>query len=110
MGIPFYFVSLIKAHKTIVSRVRTRLEPNVLAIDFNCLIHTYMDDARPIESILEALATLLVDTTVLGLTCILRWMALFPMQKSFNSDTVVFGFLKGTLSLIVTRSRLGLRI
>jgi len=62
MGIPFYFVSLIKAHKTIVSRVRTRLEPNVLAIDFNCLIHTYMDDARPIESILEALATLLADT------------------------------------------------
>ena len=62
MGIPFYFVSLIKAHKTIVTRVRTRLEPNVLAIDFNCLIHTYMDDARPIESILEALATLLADT------------------------------------------------
>jgi len=62
MGIPFYFVSLIKAHKTIVSRVRTRLEPNILAIDFNCLIHTYMDDARPIESILEALATLLADT------------------------------------------------
>lgn len=62
MGIPFYFVSLIKTHKTIVSRVRTRLEPNVLAIDFNCLIHTYMDDARPIESILEALDTLLADT------------------------------------------------
>jgi len=62
MGIPFYFVSLIKAHKTIVSRVRTRLEPDVLAIDFNCLIHTYMDDARPIESILEALDTLLTDT------------------------------------------------
>uniref|UniRef100_A0A6C0AJR4 Xrn1 N-terminal domain-containing protein n=1 Tax=viral metagenome TaxID=1070528 RepID=A0A6C0AJR4_9ZZZZ len=62
MGIPFYFVSLIKAHKTIVSRVRTRLEPNILLLDFNAFIHTYMDDARPIESILEALTTLLADT------------------------------------------------
>ena len=61
MGIPFYFVSLIKAHKTIVARVRTRLEPNILLMDFNAFIHTYMDDNRPIESILAALATLLSD-------------------------------------------------
>ena len=26
-----------------------------LGIDFNCLIHNYLDDARPIESVLEAI-------------------------------------------------------
>ena len=62
MGIPFYFVSLIKAHKNIVHRVRTRLTPTILAIDFNCLIHNYMDDARPIESVVEALAKLIDET------------------------------------------------
>lgn len=58
MGIPFYFVSLIKQHRGIVSRVRVKLQPDVLAIDCNCLIHTYMDNSRPIESILEAIEKL----------------------------------------------------
>jgi 5'-3' exonuclease len=62
MGIPFYFVSLIKAHKNIVSRVRAKLQPDILAVDFNCLIHNYMDDARPIESVVEALIKLLDET------------------------------------------------
>jgi 5'-3' exonuclease len=62
MGIPFYFVSLIKAHKNVVSRVRTKLQPDILAIDFNCLIHNYMDDTRPIQSVVEALLKLLDET------------------------------------------------
>jgi len=62
MGIPYYFVSLIKAHRSIVNRVRARLEPNILAVDFNCLIHTYLDENRPIESIVEALDTLIEKT------------------------------------------------
>jgi 5'-3' exonuclease len=62
MGIPYYFVSLIRAHKNVVSRVRAKLQPDILAIDFNCLIHNYMDDARPIESVVEALLKLLDET------------------------------------------------
>jgi 5'-3' exonuclease len=62
MGIPYYFISLIKAHKAIVSRVRAKLQPDVLAIDFNCLIHNYMDDTRPIQSVIEALMKLLDET------------------------------------------------
>lgn len=59
MGIPYYFLSLIKKHPRIVSRVRDRFHTNVLAIDFNCLIHNYMDDGNPIESILAALDMIL---------------------------------------------------
>lgn len=61
MGIPYYFLSLIRKHPRIVSRVRTRVPTDVLAIDFNCLIHNYLDDAHPIESILAALEMLLSD-------------------------------------------------
>jgi 5'-3' exonuclease len=32
-----------------------------LGIDFNCLIHNYLDDARPIESVLEAIDMILRD-------------------------------------------------
>lgn len=62
MGIPFYFVSLIKKHKGIVSRVRVKLEPDIFAIDFNCLIHNYLDDTRPIDSVVEALQKILTET------------------------------------------------
>lgn len=58
MGIPYYFASLIRQHKGIVSRVQGTQTPDVLAIDFNCMIHQYLDDARPIESILAALRDL----------------------------------------------------
>jgi 5'-3' exonuclease len=62
MGIPYYFISLIRAHKNVVSRVRAKLQPDILAVDFNCLIHNYMEDARPIESVVEALLKLLDET------------------------------------------------
>jgi 5'-3' exonuclease len=62
MGIPFYFASLIKAHKNVVSRLRAKLQPSILAVDFNCLIHNYMDDARPVESVVEALIKILDET------------------------------------------------
>ena len=62
MGIPFYFASLIKAHKNVVSRLRAKLQPSILAVDFNCLIHNYMDDSRPIESVVEALIKILDET------------------------------------------------
>jgi len=58
MGIPYYFATLIRQHKGIVSRVHGTITPDVLAIDFNCMIHQYMNDANPIESILAALRDL----------------------------------------------------
>lgn len=62
MGIPYYFVSLLKQHKGILQRVRTKLEPDIFAIDFNCLVHNYLQDERPIDSILEALEKILQET------------------------------------------------
>jgi 5'-3' exonuclease len=62
MGIPFYFVSLIKRHKHIVSRVRVKLEPDILAIDFNCLIHNYIDNKNPVNSVVKALEGILDET------------------------------------------------
>jgi len=57
MGIPFYFASLLKSHKGIVQVVKkdTPMEVDVFVVDFNCLIHRYLKDEDPIESILEAL-------------------------------------------------------
>jgi len=61
MGIPYYFASLIRKHARIAQRVRTKLHASFLGIDFNCLIHNYLDDARPIESVLEAIEMILRD-------------------------------------------------
>lgn len=56
MGIPFYFVSLLKSHSGIVDTVKKNcpLEVDVLGIDFNCLIHRYLKEEDPIGSILTA--------------------------------------------------------
>jgi hypothetical protein len=61
MGIPYYFASLIRKHRNLVTSVKGVLTPDILAIDFNCLIHTYMKDETPIQSIVDALRTLLTE-------------------------------------------------
>jgi len=61
MGIPYYFASLIQKHARIAQRVRSKVQTAFLGIDFNCLIHNYLDDARPIESVLEAIQMILRD-------------------------------------------------
>ena len=61
MGIPYYFASLISKHARIAQRVRSKVHSAFLGIDFNCLIHNYLDDARPIESVLEAIQMILSD-------------------------------------------------
>lgn len=61
MGIPYYFASLLRTHKHAVQSVRMKMEPNILAIDFNCLIHFYMDDEKPIDSVVAALQRILDD-------------------------------------------------
>ena len=59
MGIPYYFASLIKSHSGIVRPVKNKIRSDILCFDFNCLIHRYLDDANPIESILEAFSKIL---------------------------------------------------
>jgi 5'-3' exonuclease len=61
MGIPYYFASLIRQHKDIVSRVHGCQTPDILAIDFNCLIHSYIDDSDPINSVIAALRNILTN-------------------------------------------------
>jgi 5'-3' exonuclease len=61
MGIPYYFASLIRKHPRIAQRVRSKIHSAFLGIDFNCLIHNYLDDSRPIESVLEAIDMILRD-------------------------------------------------
>ena len=57
MGIPFYFASLSKSHKGIIEAVKKNMPMNVdvFVIDFNCLIHRYLKDEDPIQSVLDAL-------------------------------------------------------
>ena len=57
MGIPFYYASLVKSHRGIVSTVKkgTPLEVDVLGVDFNCLIHRYLKDDAPVQSVVDAL-------------------------------------------------------
>jgi 5'-3' exonuclease len=54
MGIPFYFVSLLKSHKNITKPVKQRLDVDVLGVDFNCLIHRYLKDEDPVQSVVAA--------------------------------------------------------
>jgi 5'-3' exonuclease len=56
MGIPVYFASLIKSHKNIVDTVKKNIprSVDVLGVDFNCLIHRYLIDEDPINSVLNA--------------------------------------------------------
>ncbi len=59
MGIPYYFATIIRQQRTILSRVVGCQTPDVFAIDFNCLIHNYIDDANPINSVIVALRNIL---------------------------------------------------
>ena len=63
MGIPYYVASLLKTHKHIQQDVgNAALETDVLGIDFNCFIHTYLKASNPIGSIIVALDELLTNT------------------------------------------------
>lgn len=60
MGIPFYVASLLKTHKRIQQDIgNAALDVDVLGIDFNCFIHTYLESEHPIGSIAVALDHLL---------------------------------------------------
>ena len=59
MGIPFYFASLIKSHRSITRTVKQSLDVDVLGVDFNCLIHRYLKEENPVGSVVEAFAYLM---------------------------------------------------
>lgn len=61
MGIPFYFATLAKAHAGVLNGVKNRLDVDIFAIDFNCLIHKYLNDDDPIQSVLNALDNILTN-------------------------------------------------
>ena len=62
MGIPFYFASLVRNHAGITHVVRELLDIDFLGIDFNCLIHRYLDPKDPINSVIKALEHILKHT------------------------------------------------
>ena len=63
MGIPYYVASLLRQHKHIQQDTgNAPLECDVLGLDFNCFIHTYLRPENPIGSIVVALRNLLRDT------------------------------------------------
>lgn len=57
MGIPFYVRSLIRSHPHIERPPPT--EVDVLALDFNCFLHRYLNPDEPIGSIVVALDSFL---------------------------------------------------
>lgn len=56
MGIPFYFASLLKSHPGLIETIKKNmtLEVDVLGVDFNSLVHRYLNEADPIKSTLDA--------------------------------------------------------
>lgn len=56
MGIPFYFASLLKSHSGIVEAIKREMlmEVDVLGVDFNCLIHRYLKEDDPVQSVIQA--------------------------------------------------------
>jgi 5'-3' exonuclease len=56
MGIPYYFASLLKSHPGLIETIKKgmALDVDVLGVDFNCLIHRYLNEANPVQSILDA--------------------------------------------------------
>jgi len=85
MGIPYYFASLMKSHKGIIkpSKKGELIETDVFAIDFNCLIHRYLKDEDPINSILDALDHIL-KTVCKAKTIIIAVDGLVPYAKIVN--------------------------
>lgn len=82
MGIPFYFASLSKSHKGIISAVKKNqiIEVDVFVIDFNCLIHRYLKDEDPVHSVLNALEYIM-NTVCKSKQIIIAMDGLVPYAK-----------------------------
>lgn len=83
MGIPYYVASLVRSHKqkNIQRDIgNAAFDVDVLGIDFNCLIHTYLKASNPIGSVVVAVHELLTKT-VQARKVYLAFDGLVPMAK-----------------------------
>ena len=81
MGIPFYFASLTKSHAGITEVVKKdSLQVDVFGIDFNCLIHRYLKDDDPYNSVLDAFEYIL-NTVCRAKQVIIALDGLVPYAK-----------------------------
>jgi 5'-3' exonuclease len=71
-------VSLIRQHTGIVRPVK-HIQADILALDFNCLIHKYLVDSEPIQSVLRGLE--LVLTICSASRTVLYFDGLVPYAK-----------------------------
>jgi 5'-3' exonuclease len=62
MGIPFYFASLLKSHRGLTTIIKQRTDVDVLGVDFNCLIHRYLKEESPIQSVVDAFEHIINET------------------------------------------------
>jgi len=63
MGIPYYVSSLLRRHKHIQQDTgNARIDCDVLGLDFNSFIHTYLRPENPVGSVVVALRNLFRDT------------------------------------------------
>ena len=63
MGIPYYVSSLLRQHKHIQQDTgNARIECDILGLDFNSFIHTYLRADNPVGSVVIALRNLFRDT------------------------------------------------
>lgn len=85
MGIPFYFASLLKSHSGIINEIKKDqlLEMDVLGVDFNCLIHRYLQEKDPVTSILDAFQYIL-DTVCKPKQLFISLDGLVPYAKIVN--------------------------
>jgi 5'-3' exonuclease len=85
MGIPFYFASLLKSHTGIIQGIKKDelLEVDVLGVDFNCLIHRYIQENNPITSVLDAFQYIL-DTVCKPKQLFISLDGLVPYAKIVN--------------------------
>lgn len=80
MGIPYYFMSLIKSHSGIIRTIKDPLKVDILCIDFNCLIHKYLKAEDPIESVIEGLK-LIMENICNAQEIIIAFDGLVPYGK-----------------------------
>jgi 5'-3' exonuclease len=80
MGIPFYFATLLRNHAGICSVVKDKVHVDFFGIDFNCLIHRYLKESDPINSVLDALENIL-ETVCSANTVFIAMDGLVPYGK-----------------------------
>ena len=81
MGIPYYVASLLRTHKHIQKDVgNLRLDCQVLGLDFNAFIHTYLKPENPIGSVVVALRNFLRDVAC-GKKVLIALDGLVPYAK-----------------------------